>query len=134
MRRGLKLKRKPNDETRIGSHTEFPDEEGTEIQKVIWWQVQQRRHTEFPDEEGTEILLHIKEQYRMIKCHTEFPDEEGTEITGSGPRSSSTHRCPTEFPDEEGTEMFVAEAASVGLPGVTPNSPMRRGLKYFSLD
>ncbi len=55
MRRGLKLKRKPNDETRIGSHTEFPDEEGTEIQKVIWWQVQQRRHTEFPDEEGTEI-------------------------------------------------------------------------------
>ncbi len=41
----------------VDSHTEFPDEEGTEIVYVyhclIWIKT---RHTEFPDEEGTEII------------------------------------------------------------------------------
>src|SRR5579885_2676721 len=135
MRRGLKSRRSSGGRFSKDVTPNSPMRRGlkSKCRRQLHY-LRRRRHTEFPDEEGTEILLHIKEQYRMIKCHTEFPDEEGTEITGSGPRSSSTHRCHTEFPDEEGTEMFVAEAASVGLPGVTPNSPMRMGLKYFSLD
>ncbi len=35
----------------------------------------------------------------------------------------------TEFPDEEGTEIRCLTIADRRLPIVTPNSPMRRGLK-----
>ncbi len=55
------------------------------------------RHTEFPDEEGTEIITEETAPVARFYRHTEFPDEEGTEISlygmpfGRGPMS---HRIP----------------------------------------
>ncbi len=113
----------------FGGHTEFPDEEGTEI----WYawctagahgtQVTpnspMRRglkfsvaggaeagtgsHTEFPDEEGTEID-EAAAVPPAARSHTEFPDEEGTEMSPSS-QKILTVPCHTEFPDEEGTEI-----------------------------
>ncbi len=40
----------------------------------------QSSHTEFPDEEGTEIVSTVCRRYVYMYGHTEFPDEEGTEI------------------------------------------------------
>ncbi len=40
-------------------HTEFPDEEGTEIRVGGAVDCLRSRHTEFPDEEGTEILTKL---------------------------------------------------------------------------
>ncbi len=63
-------------------------------------------HTEFPDEEGTEMGVSPPRGRRSSSGHTEFPDEEGTEIPNY--KSNGTRGRPgrhTEFPDEEGTEI-----------------------------
>ncbi len=87
-----------------------------------------RGHTEFPDEEGTEIQA-ARQSCKGFRSHTEFPDEEGTEIRDRHPISLRNVLVTPNSPMRRGLKFGVAAQRESLRPAVTPNSPMRRGLK-----
>src|SRR5579885_2000828 len=61
--------------------------------------------------------------------HTEFPDEEGTEIARSARSNHANLKVTPNSPMRRGLKFEPARTISGGFGIVTPNSPMRRGLK-----